>query len=401
MTPGTQFDAKAYEAGMLRWTVAIRRFLLRRVKHESVLISDWQRRVTSPFLDVYFHYSALLGTTTFFVATIPLLFFFGYPESGRGLLFVLCMGGYLSSVVKDFFAVPRPYSPPVIRIEYGFPSTHTANCVSATLYLFALISQQELGALQNFASSFLLLVYCFSVMGGRVYCGMHTVTDCLAGFALGAVTHLVHVRYGGWLEATLVHGGSEVPATLISVWVFALSYHPSTIDLCLCFDDAIACLSALIGALVGRWTSVQVGVSSYRLHPTSVHALTPRTVVRLMTFSILKVILGVGCLLVWRLIMKIILPPIILWIFPRPDVGDSKDFLSGGGGGGGGSGQDSKPFVDPVPSVVDIPSLHPSGSLLSSPDTLKASRSQSLVHPQKIAPFKPHEGVCVPLCLEH
>lgn len=48
------------------------------------------------------------------------------------LLYVLAAGGYVTSVLKDLFCVPRPYSPPLVRLsvgthalEYGFPSTHS------------------------------------------------------------------------------------------------------------------------------------------------------------------------------------------------------------------------------------------------------------------------------------
>jgi hypothetical protein len=43
-----------------------------------------QARVRSPWLDVYFLQTAMLGTHTFFLVFLPAFFFFGYDDLGRG-----------------------------------------------------------------------------------------------------------------------------------------------------------------------------------------------------------------------------------------------------------------------------------------------------------------------------
>jgi len=43
-----------------------------------------QARVRSPWLDTYFMHSSMLGTHTFFLGFLPLFFFCGYFELGRG-----------------------------------------------------------------------------------------------------------------------------------------------------------------------------------------------------------------------------------------------------------------------------------------------------------------------------
>jgi len=77
------------------------------------------------------------------------------------LCYALSYGVYLSSFLKDMVCSPRPYAPPVTRLskeqsisssvprlisrlavgnhhlEYGFPSTHSANSVSMALFLGA------------------------------------------------------------------------------------------------------------------------------------------------------------------------------------------------------------------------------------------------------------------------
>ena len=70
-----------------------------------------------PFLDAYFVYTSSLGTHTFFMIMLPLFYFFGLPEFGRGLLLMLAVGVYVSSFIKDLCCSPRPFAPPVSRLS--------------------------------------------------------------------------------------------------------------------------------------------------------------------------------------------------------------------------------------------------------------------------------------------
>lgn len=43
-----------------------------------------QARVRSPWIDTYFVHTSMLGTHTFFLVFLPVFFFFGHDELGRG-----------------------------------------------------------------------------------------------------------------------------------------------------------------------------------------------------------------------------------------------------------------------------------------------------------------------------
>lgn len=84
--------------------------------------------------------------------------------------------------------LPRPLSPPVHRLtmststalEYGFPSTHSANSVSVALYLLAWVLEAvPPQSLERTIAITGLSVYVFSVVFGRIYCGMHSLTGKL------------------------------------------------------------------------------------------------------------------------------------------------------------------------------------------------------------------------------
>lgn len=73
----------------------------------------------------------------------------------------------------------------LVHLEYGFPSTHTSNATSIALYLLSYLLISDWSVLAKVASIAGLCVYLFSVIFGRLYCGMHTKTDIIGGTVIG------------------------------------------------------------------------------------------------------------------------------------------------------------------------------------------------------------------------
>lgn len=171
------------------------------------------------------------------------------------LLYVLGWGGYLSSLLKDFVCISRPHSPPVTRLsrchiatwsiplltlllpatsfhhlEYGMPSTHTANSISAALFLHALASTCNFSPLVRLFVNVSLPIYAGSVVVGRIYCGMHSISDCVVGMLLGCFTFALNVYIGESLETLMANSSSicklypEIPVSLSD-----LTLHISTV----------------------------------------------------------------------------------------------------------------------------------------------------------------------------
>lgn len=140
----------------------------------------------------------------------------------------------------------------------------------------------------------ILFIYAFSVVFGRLYTAMHSFTDCFVGIFLGAGIWWWHTSWAGipvfldasnplymaltsfgfgslhpsgsllvylgkglgtgeWIEGWVQRGGWEVPLILIPLCLLAVHIHPQPLDDCPCFEDAIAILSVVLGALVSRW----------------------------------------------------------------------------------------------------------------------------------------------------
>ncbi|CCA73083.1 related to YSR3-dihydrosphingosine-1-phosphate phosphatase [Serendipita indica DSM 11827] len=334
-SPGTLPDA-VYNAQLSWWRSATRRALKRSLKHESRILGKIQRAVRTRFLDSYFLYSSALGSHTFFMSALPALFYFGYGETGRGLLQIMCIGVYVSSFMKDCFCSPRPFVPLVSRLtigthhlEYGFPSTHSTNSVSFAVYLYLLLRTDAANAGSTFASPLPyalavagILWYAASIVLGRLYCGMHSFTDCIVGTALGAVIGGIQGVYGPVIEDTVANSNWILPVAAALLCLLLTNQHPQPVDDCPCFEDAIAALALLTGTVMSRWHAAQYGwdVPSgfYVSRTPGWENITWMDTITWWLFAILKMVSGVSAIFAWRLmvkqIMHTVLPPVFRWM---------------------------------------------------------------------------------------
>ncbi|OMJ13028.1 Dihydrosphingosine 1-phosphate phosphatase [Smittium culicis] len=191
---------------------------------------------------------------------LPLLFWFGLGSLARGLaivvLFIVSTTGWL----KDYVSTNRPKSPPIVRLsfnslhelEYGFPSTHSAYAIGCAIYLTIvnLLNNPTF----SYYSIFLLFVWflAFSVLFGRIYCGMHSPIDVYGGITVGALVSIPLALFYNELEVyvyTTFNG--LLICSLITFIIFY--YHPTFADKCLCYQDTFSALSVIGGIIYGSF----------------------------------------------------------------------------------------------------------------------------------------------------
>lgn len=301
-----------YRQRLSPWRYYLRAQLLPLIRWETPYLAYMQAKMRSPALDRYFAISANLGTHTFFMIGLPILFWCGWPGFGKGLVHILAAGVFFTGFIKDMLSLPRPLSPPLHRItmsgsvalEYGFPSTHSANAVSVAVYGILVLRSADniFSPAVTLALEALAYFYALSIVIGRLYCGMHGFLDVIFGSVLGATISLVEFHHGPALEAWEQSSSSYlVPLAIAAVVVALVRVHPEPVDDCPCFDDSVAFAGTIIGVEGGTWRFGKHSPFSGIYHGPEasfdLSALGPLT-------SAARIAVGVLVIFAWREVTK-------------------------------------------------------------------------------------------------
>ncbi|RAR09650.1 sphingosine-1-phosphate phosphohydrolase [Stemphylium lycopersici] len=354
-----------YAQRLPKWRNALRNRLIPIVRWETPWLALMQDKVRSPALDSYFAYTANLGTHTFFMVFLPIQFWCGYTSIGRATVFMLAAGVYGTGFLKDMLCLPRPLSPPLARIsmsgsaalEYGFPSSHSANAVSVAFYAIYTLRQSAADDNSSFNAGLqaLFYFYALSIIAGRLYCGMHGFLDVLVGSTMGALITAFQLVCGDWMDS-FVFSGSYMDIFIATLVVCVLvRVHPEPADDCPCYDDSVSFSGVVIGINLGAWHYAQTGYALQDAYPSSVPFDLHH-----MGFlkATIRILLGVVVIFVWRATMKpalfTILPPIFRlleqarWNMPRAFFLNASKYSS------------IKPFADDdnvIPPASELPHM--------------------------------------------
>ena len=280
------------------------------MRWETFYLAEMQEKYRSPALDTWFSITANLGTHTFFMLFLPILYWFGYTTLARAMIHTLGAGVFLTGVLKDTWCLPRPLSPPLRRItmsksaalEYGFPSTHSTNAVSTVVYILYILQSPNSTIQPHFRLLIQALACCYavSIILGRLYCGMHGFVDVVLGGLLGALLSMIQWHYGEAFD-DYIHDSLKGTMTCVLILLVLVRLHPEPADDCPCFDDSVAFAGVLIGTQFGAWHFSHSGTAwdepclatvPYRLDTLG------------FTISIARILVGVVLVLAWRHVMK-------------------------------------------------------------------------------------------------
>ncbi|KAI9840829.1 MAG: hypothetical protein M1838_003888 [Thelocarpon superellum] len=295
-----------------QWRYQLRQQLIPFIRWETPHLARLQRALRTPALDSYFAISANLGTHTFFMIMLPILFWCGHTGLGRGMVHILAGGVFFSGWIKDLLCLPRPLSPPLQRItmsgsaalEYGCPSTHSTNAVSVAVYALVALHAptSSVPPYTRLLLEVIAYAYAASIILGRLYCGMHGFIDVALGSLLGAALALLQCGYGEAADRYLYSSGSHWGALLVVVAVCLLvRTHPEPADDCPCFDDSVAFAGVIIGCEVGNWHYAASGWAWDEPVPATVpFRLDEMGYARVVG----RIVIGVLTIFLWREVMK-------------------------------------------------------------------------------------------------
>lgn len=156
----------------------------------------------------------VLGLVTFSVTGFLML---TRKRHAAGIVVLSITSGTLvSSLLKWFFARPRPDLVPHATVVYtqSFPSGHAMLSAVVYLTLGALLARTQ--AEPTVKAYLLLLAIALTLTVGisRVYLGVHWPTDVLAGWAVGACWALLWWVITIWLQSK---GTVELPSTSVTI----------------------------------------------------------------------------------------------------------------------------------------------------------------------------------------
>lgn len=151
--------------------------------------------IENRFLYYLFTFGTELGNEFFYITFFPFVMWNVDAFVGRRLIMVWVWVMYLGQCTKDVIGWSRPASPPVVKVEmfynseYSMPSTHAMSGTAIPFSLFLMtLGRWEYPSTLGFS---LALCWCLLVCSSRIYMGMHSVLDVIAGILYSVLILLV------------------------------------------------------------------------------------------------------------------------------------------------------------------------------------------------------------------
>lgn len=156
----------------------------------------------NPFFDQLFQLITMLGEDYFFMAAVALIFWCINKRFGYRLGFAYLSNGLLNTTIKQIFKIPRPFERDntlrALRLEtaggYSFPSGHM-QCTAS----FWTSMMLEIKSKWMYLTGILLIIL---VGISRMYLGVHTPQDVIAGAAIGALWVFISNKMFDYAERT-------------------------------------------------------------------------------------------------------------------------------------------------------------------------------------------------------
>lgn len=263
--------------------------------------------VKNYFYYYLFRFSAALGQEVFYITFLPFTHWNIDPYLSRRLVIIWVLVMYIGQVAKDILKWPRPFSPPVVKLEkrviaeYGMPSTHAmaATAISFTLLLSTMDRYQYPFALG------LVMAVTFSTLVSlsRLYTGMHTVLDVLGGILITAV--LIVLTYPAWTLIDRLDSASPLfPVCAIVVPFFLCYNYPVSEYYSPTRADTTTILAAGAGVTIGFWINHFFQLMAEPTEALPVIQHIPPLTAGMLVLGLTKFMVGIVLILLVRQVVQ-------------------------------------------------------------------------------------------------
>jgi len=276
-------------------------------KAEKSTSRDWiieDYVVRNRFLYYLFHFGANLGNEIFYMTFFPFWFWNIDGCVGRQLCMFWCIFMYFGQASKDIIQIPRPASPPVIQmekryaLEYGMPSTHAMVGAGIPFAIFFLTKERYI--YHNELALIGAIAWCLLVACSRIYLGMHSVLDVIAGLLFISFLMAVVLPYLGAIDNFLIHS-MYAPIICIVLPITMCLMYPTPNRWSTARGDTTLIVSSAAGVTLGHWLSYQLGFMQKSTSPPPYDIIPPT-----WTWAgliVLRMSIGVSVLLVVRYVV--------------------------------------------------------------------------------------------------
>ncbi|XDC57422.1 hypothetical protein R6Z07M_008604 [Ovis aries] len=276
-------------------------------------VSNWP-------LHYLFCFGTELGNELFYILFFPFWIWNLDALVGRRLVVIWVLVMYLGQCTKDIIRWPRPASPPVVKLEvfynseYSMPSTHAMSGTAIPISMILL----TYGRWQYPLTYGLILIpcWCSLVCISRIYMGMHSILDVIAGFLY---TILILVIFYPFVDVIDNFNQTHRYAPLIIIGLhLALGIFSFTLDTwSTSRGDTAEILGSGAGIACGSHFTYKMGLlldPPLDILPLARHPIS----MTLFGKAILRIFIGMFFVLVVRDMMKRITIPLACKIFSIP-----------------------------------------------------------------------------------
>ncbi|XP_066535976.1 sphingosine-1-phosphate phosphatase 1 [Hoplias malabaricus] len=281
--------------------------------------------VENPLLYYLFTIGTELGNELFYISFFPFMTWNVDPVVARQLIVVWVWVMYLGQCAKDVIRWPRPSSPPVVKVEvfynseYSMPSTHAMSATAVPLALLLLThTRWEYPFLLGVT---IALSWCVLVCLSRIYMGMHSVLDVIAGFLFSL---LILVVFSPTLHLIDTFNLSFRYAPIVIVSLHAgLGLFSFTLDT---WSTSRGDTAQILGTGAGIAVASHLNYQLDLIPDPPASALpfpAPTLSFSLVGLCLLRFVLGVLVVLATRAVMKALTVPLVCWFVGIPS-GDAR-----------------------------------------------------------------------------
>jgi len=297
------------------------------LKEPEIRSKKGQNYEYNSFWHALFILGSTLGNEIFYITFFPFMFWNIDEYIARRLVFMWALLMYCGQSAKDVIQWPRPPCPPVIAVEkryqweYGMPSTHA---MVGVLIPFCIVYYSYDRYQYPLPVGVVFLVcWCLLVCSSRMYLGMHSLQDIIAGLVFAIVLLVIVVPVLDIPTEEWVLTSPSSPIFMVAIPMAMCIVYPTPPLQTDTRADTTMVIGTCVGVMLAAWA---------RYAPTKVpdpYLGTPFPVRipgpdRIMTM-ICRFIFGILVLAPSRSFMKSLIHTVLPRLLPRNDTKGNKE----------------------------------------------------------------------------